>query len=325
MKNYNFRPIFHNFNENFGKNVSNFWRKFGKNFEVFIYTGFGGRSPLKLAILLKNSQKSNGKLVFFENFHKLSKKSSFSPIPPVSGLVSALSFPLLLFPFPTPQFFIIIILQHFKWIIWSVSPASQPDAPNASTGVRRCSSEHSFVTFTTTIQAMEAAPERRPRKRFKSPSPPSPVSITCKPLSPLNIPSLILVLILPLFCPFSFPPFPLPIFRFYLFSKFLLFLTLFCSNSEAEQCARISSRFSAPNSQYVLIFISFFFLLNTFSILLKIINWVFFNIHWRGLPTLEKAHYPTVLAAVWYAHGRLRNLKIFLTIFFKKSIEHEIF
>ena len=75
MENYHFRPIFQNFNENFVKNVS--WRKFGKIFEVFIYTGFGGRSPLKLAILLRNSQKSNGNLAFFENFHKLGKKIWF--------------------------------------------------------------------------------------------------------------------------------------------------------------------------------------------------------------------------------------------------------
>ena len=45
MKNYNFRPNFHNFNENFVKNVSNFWRKSGENLEVCIYRGFGVAEP----------------------------------------------------------------------------------------------------------------------------------------------------------------------------------------------------------------------------------------------------------------------------------------
>ena len=65
MKNYNFRPIFHNFTENCVKNVSNFWRKFGKNLEVFIYRGFafGARDFIK-----------NGNIVFLEILHKLSKK-----------------------------------------------------------------------------------------------------------------------------------------------------------------------------------------------------------------------------------------------------------
>ena len=77
MKNYNFMAIFQNFNENFVKNVSSFWRKFVINLEVCIYRGFGGRSPPQLASLLKIVQKSNGNLIFFENFHKLSKKIWF--------------------------------------------------------------------------------------------------------------------------------------------------------------------------------------------------------------------------------------------------------
>ena len=58
MKNSNFRPIFHNLNENFVQIFSNFSRKFVKNLELGIYRGFGGRSPLKLTILFKNSQKA---------------------------------------------------------------------------------------------------------------------------------------------------------------------------------------------------------------------------------------------------------------------------
>ena len=41
-KNYNFRPIFQHFNENFVINASNFSRKFGKYLELCIYRGFGG-------------------------------------------------------------------------------------------------------------------------------------------------------------------------------------------------------------------------------------------------------------------------------------------
>ena len=66
MKNFNFRPIFQNFNENLVKNALNFWRKFGKNLEVCIY--------MELAILLKKVQKAMETSCFFEIFHKLSKK-----------------------------------------------------------------------------------------------------------------------------------------------------------------------------------------------------------------------------------------------------------
>ena len=45
MKNYNFRPIFQNFNEDFVKDASNFWRNFGKNLEVCIYRGFVDGAP----------------------------------------------------------------------------------------------------------------------------------------------------------------------------------------------------------------------------------------------------------------------------------------
>ena len=76
MKNYNFRPIFHNFTENCVKNVSNFWRKFGENLEVFIYRGFafGARD------FIKNGQKAMEISYFWKfcinyqrkfDFHKL--------------------------------------------------------------------------------------------------------------------------------------------------------------------------------------------------------------------------------------------------------------
>ena len=71
MKNYNFRTIFQNFNEKFVKKCLEFLAKIWENLEVCIYRG---RSPAKLAILLKKVQNSNGNLVFFEIFHKLSKK-----------------------------------------------------------------------------------------------------------------------------------------------------------------------------------------------------------------------------------------------------------
>ena len=74
MKNYNFRPIFQNFNENLVKNAFNFWRKFGKNLEVCISRGFGERSPPKLAILLKKSKKAMETSCFLEIFYKLPKK-----------------------------------------------------------------------------------------------------------------------------------------------------------------------------------------------------------------------------------------------------------
>ena len=51
MKNYNFRAIFQNFNENFAiftnifKNFSNFSRKFGEKIELCSSKGFRGRSP----------------------------------------------------------------------------------------------------------------------------------------------------------------------------------------------------------------------------------------------------------------------------------------
>ena len=73
MKNYNFRPIFHNFNENFRKNVSNFWRKFGK-MQKYSFIGGSGAEPPETRDFIKNSPKSNGNFVFFENFHKLAKK-----------------------------------------------------------------------------------------------------------------------------------------------------------------------------------------------------------------------------------------------------------
>ena len=72
MKNYNFRPIFPNFNDNFEKKFSNFSQKFGKFLEVCIYTGFRGEAPPppKLAILFKiQSQKQwNLFLKYFVNY-----------------------------------------------------------------------------------------------------------------------------------------------------------------------------------------------------------------------------------------------------------------
>ena len=45
MKNYNFRPIFLNFNENFVKDFSNFSRRFGKNVEDGICMAFPRAEP----------------------------------------------------------------------------------------------------------------------------------------------------------------------------------------------------------------------------------------------------------------------------------------
>ena len=67
MKNYNFMPFFHNFNENFAiftkfsKDFSNFSRKFGRNLEVWICRGFrlpgGSDAEENSKIFIKNQWK----------------------------------------------------------------------------------------------------------------------------------------------------------------------------------------------------------------------------------------------------------------------------
>ena len=73
MKNYNFRPIFHNFNENFVNHILHFWRKFGKILEVYAFIR-GSEGGGKLAILLKIVQKAMETAYFlkiFINYEKI--------------------------------------------------------------------------------------------------------------------------------------------------------------------------------------------------------------------------------------------------------------
>ena len=74
MENYHFRPIFQNFNENFVKKCLEFLAKIWENFRSIHLYGVRGAEPREARDFIKNSQKSNGNLVFFENFHRLSKK-----------------------------------------------------------------------------------------------------------------------------------------------------------------------------------------------------------------------------------------------------------
>ena len=74
MKMYNslnvFKEILRLF-ENFFKFYQIFRENLGKNVEIWICKGFRGRSPPKLAKIIKISRKINGKLQNFETFHEI--------------------------------------------------------------------------------------------------------------------------------------------------------------------------------------------------------------------------------------------------------------
>ena len=76
IENYHFRPIFQNFNENFVKMSRIFGENLGKISKYSFIRGSGAEA-FEARDFIKKLSQSNGNLVFFENFHKLSKKTWF--------------------------------------------------------------------------------------------------------------------------------------------------------------------------------------------------------------------------------------------------------
>ena len=77
MKNYNFRPIFHNFNENFCKKCLEFLAKIWEKFRSIHLYGVRGAEPPEARDFIKKVQKSNGNLVFLKIFLIYQRKFEF--------------------------------------------------------------------------------------------------------------------------------------------------------------------------------------------------------------------------------------------------------
>ena len=80
MKNYNFRPIFQNFNENFAiftiffKKLANFWRKFTKKSEWCSSRGFRDSAPGRWRKFQKFVFKNQWKITILWQFFKIAMK-----------------------------------------------------------------------------------------------------------------------------------------------------------------------------------------------------------------------------------------------------------